>query len=198
VKRAVTERVLYLVRHGRTELNRAGVLRGRLDLPLDDVGTREAAAVAEVFAAVPLDAVVASPLARAHATAGMIAAGRSTAVAVDDALTDRDYGPWAGTARERVEALHGSVDAAPGVELREAFERRVVAAATAHAARHHRVLIVAHDAVNRALLAHLCADLPGPADALPQPTGCWNRLDARAGGWTASIVGAVPGDGRRP
>jgi broad specificity phosphatase PhoE len=32
---------IYLVRHGRTKLNAAGVLRGHLDPPLDVVGRRQ-------------------------------------------------------------------------------------------------------------------------------------------------------------
>ena len=43
--------VLYLVRHGRTEANAGGRLQGRLDLPLDDVGEAQAAALPAVVPA---------------------------------------------------------------------------------------------------------------------------------------------------
>ncbi|MGH2843820.1 MAG: histidine phosphatase family protein, partial [Solirubrobacteraceae bacterium] len=41
---------VFLVRHGRTALNAAGVLRGHLDPPLDDVGVEEAGRLGELFA----------------------------------------------------------------------------------------------------------------------------------------------------
>ena len=39
--------MLILVRHGRTALNAAGLLQGRVDEPLDEIGRRQAVAVAE-------------------------------------------------------------------------------------------------------------------------------------------------------
>jgi broad specificity phosphatase PhoE len=59
--------VLILVRHGRTALNAAGRLQGRIDEPLDDVGYLQAKAVAERVG--PVDELIASPLLRAQQTA---------------------------------------------------------------------------------------------------------------------------------
>jgi hypothetical protein len=42
--------VIYLVRHGRTRLNAEGIVRGHLDVPLDDVG-RAGVAIGAGFAA---------------------------------------------------------------------------------------------------------------------------------------------------
>ena len=54
-----------LVRHGRTTANASGVLAGRLPgVQLDDVGAEQAARAGERLAAVPLAAVVTSPLER--------------------------------------------------------------------------------------------------------------------------------------
>ena len=60
--------MLYLVRHGRTDANAHGLLQGRLDPPLDELGHRQAAAVAERIG--PVDEVIASSLRRAQDTAG--------------------------------------------------------------------------------------------------------------------------------
>lgn len=191
--------VVYLVRHGRTPLNAAGLLRGRVDTPLDAVGQHEARSVAEVFAGIRLSAIIASPLARARATAEAIAATTGVPVTVDDGLADRDYGPWAGSSQTAVETEFGSLDAAPGVEAAGEFSRRVVDAITraATAATTDPVVVVAHEAVNRHVLANLVPSL-GPAAAIPQRTGCWNRLELLDGHWSAPIVNAVPADGRRP
>ena len=189
---------IYLVRHGRTALNAAGVLRGRLDPPLDAVGLREAVVLGETFADVRIAAVVTSPLARARATSEPIAASTGAPLLADDAFADRDYGPWAGTARGAVEAEHGSVDAAPGVEPFVSFAARVVEGTTRYAARFDPLVIVGHDAVNRALLVELCVNITDDPEALGQRTGCWNRLERVRGQWLAAVIDAVPGDGQTP
>jgi broad specificity phosphatase PhoE len=90
---------------------------------------------------------------------------------------DRDYGPWAGKARAEVEARYGSPDRAPEIERLGSLFRRVVFAAHTCASRFNSVVIVGHDAVNRALLARLAADTTDDPDAIPQSTGCWNKLE---------------------
>jgi broad specificity phosphatase PhoE len=78
--------VLVLVRHGQTDANARGLLQGRVDLPLSELGRRQAAALATI---VPADArVVASPLRRARETAA--AFGREPDV--DDRWIELDYG----------------------------------------------------------------------------------------------------------
>lgn len=62
--------VLILVRHGRTAANELGLLQGRLDQDLDELGQRQAVAVAAlVLSETPIDTVIASPLKRAQQTA---------------------------------------------------------------------------------------------------------------------------------
>lgn len=80
--------MLILVRHGRTAANAAGLLQGRKDNPLDELGVRQADAAAAAIGRV--DAVLSSPLLRARATAA--AFGR--AVEVDERFTELDYGEW--------------------------------------------------------------------------------------------------------
>jgi broad specificity phosphatase PhoE len=84
--------VLIVVRHGRTEANASGLLLGRrLDPALDELGRRQAAALA---AALPGAArIVSSPLQRAQETAS--AFGRP--VEVDDRWVELDYGELDGT-----------------------------------------------------------------------------------------------------
>ena len=63
-----------LVRHGRSTANVAGILTGRAPgVNLDAVGRTQAERAAERLAAVPLVAVVSSPLARCRQTARIIA-----------------------------------------------------------------------------------------------------------------------------
>jgi glucosyl-3-phosphoglycerate phosphatase len=190
---------VYLVRHGRTALNAAGLLRGRIDAPLDDAGRAEAARLGAFLAPVRLDRVVSSPLSRSVDTARAVAQPHGLPVELNAAFIDRDYGPWAGQSQADVEARYGSMDNAPEneVEPQARFEDRVVSALEGLVAQSEgqAVAVVAHDAVNRALIRALCSAWRGPACELPQPTGCWNRLVFDGGDAICRVVGAVAGDG---
>jgi broad specificity phosphatase PhoE len=190
---------LFVVRHGRTALNADGRLRGHIDVPLDDVGAREAAGLAELFAHVPLAIVVTSPLIRARATGEAIATAAGTCLATDDRLVDRDYGTFAGETRASVEERFGSLDAAPGVEPSDVLRVRALTAVEdlVRASRGRPCLLVAHDAINRVLLTSLVPEL-GRADHIAQPTGCWSELRHDRDAWAAVVVGATPGDGELP
>ncbi len=85
--------MLILVRHGRTEANEKGLLQGRLNQDLDDLGREQAAAVARlVTAGCHVDAVVSSPLKRAVQTASYF--GRE--VETDDRWMELSYGEYEG------------------------------------------------------------------------------------------------------
>lgn len=82
--------MLIVVRHGRTALNAQGRLQGRVDVELDDVGRRQAAAIAAALHRQVGDValVVASPLMRARQTAEAFGAE----VRVDERWIELDYG----------------------------------------------------------------------------------------------------------
>lgn len=191
--------VVILARHGRTELNAGGLLRGHLDPALDAVGEAEVRAlglaVAHVLAGRPVVRIVSSPLRRAIQTASAIAAALSAAPAVQAAqgLMDRDYSRWAGHSREEVEAQFGTVDAADGVEAAPAVTERArtVLDAQVPVLASGAVVLVAHDAVNRLLLASLDPSL-GPADELGQSTACWNLLSYRDDTWRVDQIDRRP------
>lgn len=78
--------MIILVRHGRTAINAAGKLQGRIDLPLDEVGVRQAAAVGAALGDV--DRVISSPLLRARQSAEAFGAP----IEVDERWIELDYG----------------------------------------------------------------------------------------------------------
>ena len=84
--------MLLLVRHGRTELNAAGLLQGRADPPLDDRGRSQAEALAAVPALGAATRVVCSPLLRARQTAAAL----GPPVGLDGRWIELDYGEWDG------------------------------------------------------------------------------------------------------
>jgi broad specificity phosphatase PhoE len=78
--------VLYLVRHGQTAANAAGLLLGRADPPLTELGRRQARAIADALPAP--SRVVSSPLSRARDTA----AAFGQRVEIDERWVEMDYG----------------------------------------------------------------------------------------------------------
>ena len=82
--------MLILVRHGRTAANAAGQLQGRLDQPLDDLGERQALAVAAYVGDV--DEVISSPLLAGSPNGGGV---RSTGH-VDERWIEIAYGKYEG------------------------------------------------------------------------------------------------------
>ena len=82
--------MLIMLRHGRTEANAQGLLQGRIDPPLDDLGRQQAAAAAAWLGSV--DRVIASPLQRAQQTAGAFGVDVET----DERFIELNYGEWEG------------------------------------------------------------------------------------------------------
>jgi probable phosphomutase (TIGR03848 family) len=91
---------LLLVRHGLTKMT-GPVLAGRTPgVHLDERGQQQAKALAERVAALPLTAVVTSPLDRCLETAQAISDAQAGTPAwhVDERLLECDYGDWTGKA----------------------------------------------------------------------------------------------------
>jgi len=97
--------LVLLVRHGLTA-GTGTVLTGRTPgIPLDDRGREQAAALAARLAAVPLDAIITSPLERCRQTADAIASARNghpLAVQEDERLAEVRYGDWTGKPLKRL------------------------------------------------------------------------------------------------
>ena len=99
---------IYLARHGQNEDNANGILNGHRDLPLTEIGMRQAAEVANEIKAAGLsfDAVLSSPLSRALKTAQIIATINDLPEPkVDDELIERDFGNMTGLEQSRIEEL---------------------------------------------------------------------------------------------
>lgn len=88
--------MIYIVRHGQTELNQRSVLQGRSNHPLNEVGREQAQSVGDAFraAGIVFDKVYTSPLGRAVETAELIAG--DAPIDVEEALVEMDYGPYEG------------------------------------------------------------------------------------------------------
>jgi broad specificity phosphatase PhoE len=156
--------VLILARHGRTTANAQRLLLGRMDLPLDEVGLEQAAAVGAAIARAGTKPVrvIASPLGRTVATAAAVAAACGVAeVETDDRWIEVDYGDFDGEPLADVPSEvwqhwrsnsawtppNGESLADVGVRVRAACEELVAVAAT------DDVVVVSHVSPIKAAVA---------------------------------------------
>ena len=88
--------MIYIVRHGQTAKNKANILQGRSDIPLNETGVKQAEETGRKLAdaGVVIQKVWSSPLIRARQTAEAIAPG--VPCLTDDRLIEMDYGPYEG------------------------------------------------------------------------------------------------------
>jgi broad specificity phosphatase PhoE len=107
--------VIYYIRHGETSWNSAGRLQGTQDIPLNDLGRRQAAhagnVLADLFAREGRDKstlpFVASPLGRARTTMELVRSALKLPpekYALDDRLREIGYGVWEGSTLAEMQA----------------------------------------------------------------------------------------------
>lgn len=152
----------FLVRHGETEWNKKRIIQGVSDIPLNDTGRAQAAAVGTILAQHSFDLLVSSPLSRALETATIIARrlGMPAPIIIDD-LKERNYGEAEGSSGLDLDRRYPPGVEVPGREPREAVTTRVVRVLQDLAIRHPHsdILAVAHGGVIRSVVEHAAPGL---------------------------------------
>jgi len=133
-----------LLRHGRSTANTAGVLAGRSEgVALDEKGAEQAHAVVQRLAALPLVAIVTSPLLRCQQTVAPLAEARALQPVPEPRLVEVDYGAWTGQELKnllseplwKVVQQHPSAAIFPDGEGLAQVQARAVTAVREHDAR---------------------------------------------------------------
>lgn len=171
-----------LLRHARSTANGSGVLAGRSPgVELDDAGRRQAAALVDRLAEVPLVEIVSSPLIRCEQTVAQLAEQRGLTAVTEPGLSEVDYGEWTGRQLRSlykeplwtVVQVHPSAAVFPAGEGLATVQSRAVAAVRAHDARitaehgaHAVWLLCSHGDVIKSILA----------DALGQHLDSFQRI----------------------
>lgn len=157
-----------LVRHGHVEGIHPERFRGRRDVPLSDLGRRQAEATGKrVREGWSFAEVYCSPLGRCLETARAIAGASGRPVIPLEGLSDIDYGAWEWLTFEEARARSPDLyqewmDAPdlvrfPGGESLQDVQARTAEALRDLCARHPdaTVVLVSHDSVNRVILLQL-------------------------------------------
>jgi 2,3-bisphosphoglycerate-dependent phosphoglycerate mutase len=156
---------LIVARHGETDWNRENRFQGHADPPLNALGRRQSAELADALAGEGLARVYTSPLRRASETAGIVARRLALELESLEALREIDVGAWSGLTRDEVaarfpEAYARWLERAPhGFEDGETYdqlEARVLPAIRRLAERHpsETLLVVTHGGPSRIVQAH--------------------------------------------
>jgi broad specificity phosphatase PhoE len=178
---------LYVARHGETEWNREGRMQGRLGGPLTERGRSQAVELAAAARALGIARLVSSPLPRALETARVVAdaIGRAPVIVAELAETDfcrcsglteaqiAEQFPGLRVERERDKWRHrwpgGESYADVDLRLRSAVARRDLPGAD-------DTLVIAHQCVNRVLIALLGPAANAEVLAMAQPSHVLLRL----------------------
>jgi broad specificity phosphatase PhoE len=186
---------LLLVRHAESEWNALGRLQGQADPPLSPHGRQQAAQMAARLVEEPIDAIVASDLQRAQATAHALAETLAMEVEPRAGLREVDLGNWTGIDRDHLQAEFPEawrLWRERGVEGWEGGERygeaivRIAAEIAEIAARYdgRTVVAVTHGGCVRLATCHL----------LGMPAGEFGRIASIGNSSITEFL--VDGDGR--
>ena len=142
-----------LVRHGQTAWTVARRLQGQTDIPLDELGRRQAEALRPIVQEFAPDRVLASPARRATETAQILSGLRTT---FDERLKEANLGSWEGLTPDEIGPVYSQWRAGhfdpPGAEPRVELVERVAAALQDESVPAGNVLVVTHGGVIRAAL----------------------------------------------
>ena len=205
----MTDRVLYLIRHGQSDLGWRGKpwasARGeQWDPPLSERGAEQAALLAGRLLVMDLEpfVVYSSPLRRASETAEAFARLAGTDFTVDDELVEAHIGGWEGKPFEEIIGSDPDVvqhirnqraiwHRAPGAEGGDGFRARVRTAVDAIVDGHpdENVLIFAHGGVINAYIGDLLG-LRQEMFFLPENTSL-NSVDVDGGTRTVRFLNDV-------
>ena len=140
---------LIFLRHGQTDWNTQGLIQGRTDIPLNDAGRAQAAALEFEH----IDAIYCSPMQRAKETAEIINQTFNLSIKTDERLIERDYGTFEGKpfAGQLDENELGQAGAEPLSELHARVSSFLWEIADKYDSQ--TVLVVAHGGIGRMVQA---------------------------------------------
>lgn len=179
----VVTTTLLLIRHAETDWNQSGRWQGHTDIPLNETGRRQAAALALRLAIRPFAAVYSSDLKRAAETATILAEPHGLGPTLFEDLRERSGGTLEGLtgaeliARdpELLNRIRQGYESPPGGESNADLKRRAVPALERIVASHRgeSVAVVTHGGTLRVLIGHLLQMPPGrwPSLAVSGNTG---------------------------
>jgi phosphoserine phosphatase len=196
---------LLLVRHGETQWNKEGRFQGQIDVPLNDNGRVQGAQAGEFLKDVPIDDAITSSMLRPKETAELILKHHpQVTLQTTDTLWEISHGLWEGKFESEIEAGYPglleqwqtqpeTVQMPEGENLDDVWQRAVAAwgAIVAQAKPGTTTLVVAHDAINKAILCYLAGLTTQSFWSFKQGNGAVSVIDYNYGGDAAPMIRAA-------
>ena len=160
---------ILLVRHGETQWNRDKRFQGIKDIPLNENGKGQGRKAGELLKDVPLDFAVSSHLLRPKETAELILEHHpDIELQLEPQLEEISHGLWEGMLESEIEAAYPgmlaewqkspeTVQMPEGENLQQIWDRAIPAwrKVVESAKPGSTGMVVAHDAINKAIVCHL-------------------------------------------
>jgi len=167
--------------------------RGRADIDLDEVGIRQAEAIATRIAEWQISAIYSSPLRRALTTARILARHFDLEVKSLPGIGDIDYGEWQGLSPEEAEARDSALYAKwlespdtvkfPGGESLAEVRERAASAVDDLIVQHPKetIVLVSHKVVCQIIILNLIGLDSSHFWQVAQDVGAVNVFEVRGG-----------------
>jgi broad specificity phosphatase PhoE len=180
---------VYLVRHGQTEWNKKLIFRGRIDIPLNEDGHREAEAIAEALKDKNIDAIYTSPLMRSIETAQPTAEFFHLDIVPVEGFIDISYGDWEGLTfdevKEKYKDHYAQWEKTPDLlkfphgETLDEVRKRSFSAFKDIVKENpgESILIIPHRVINKVLLCAILGLSNSHFWEIKQDTGCVNLIE---------------------
>lgn len=189
---------LLLVRHGETNWNRDGRFQGQIDIPLNENGHAQAAQAAEFLKTIQIDVAVTSSMKRPKETAeGILKYHPAVELKTTEDLWEISHGEWEGKLESEIEAGYPgmleqwqskpeTVQMPAGENLEDVWRRAKkgwgdIVAAYSDPAEQKTVMVVAHDAINKAILCQVFGLGPENFWQFKQGNGAVSVIDYQGG-----------------
>jgi broad specificity phosphatase PhoE len=195
------ERVL-LIRHGETEWNHIGRWQGFEQIPLNDVGVSQAAALAQHLSQQSIAAIYSSDLLRAVQTATPLCEALGLTPITHPDWREQNLGIFQGLTRDEIEAKYpaewmsmqaGLGYVIPNGESRADLQRRAYRAWESIVANGDgpQVAVVTHGGTIKALLRKLSGNAPAVMKVYIPNTSI-TPVECNGAGWKLVEIGVTP------
>jgi broad specificity phosphatase PhoE len=191
---------IYLVRHGQTAWNKEEIFRGRIDIPLNEMGFREAELVGEYLKGRDIHVIYSSPLLRAKETARRIAQVFNLKVQTLGGIIDMNFGKWEGHPLKEVQIHDEELYQQwrklphrvrlPGGESLDEVRIRAMAALGAVVESHHgnNIVLVSHRVINKVIICGVLEIDNSHFWQIGQDTAAINLIQFKEGKYILSLL----------
>jgi broad specificity phosphatase PhoE len=191
---------IYLIRHGQTAWNKEEIFRGRTDVPLDEIGLKQAELAGQYFRTMEIHRIYSSTLSRAWETAQKIAQFLNLKVQPLEGILDMSFGKWEGQSHGDIQKYDSEIYRQwreephlvrlPGGESLDDVKVRAMAALEEVIQKHSgkTLILVSHRVVCKVLICAILGLDNSHFWQITQDTTAINLIQHREGKYILSLM----------